>query len=109
MKRGEIVIVSAPGDYGKPRPAVVVQTNGIPENYPSIIVCQITSTIEAVTDFRIIVEPSERNGLRARSQIMTDKIIAVNQRRIGQRIGSLEEAELRQLNAALLFVLGLTD
>ncbi|WP_337332462.1 type II toxin-antitoxin system PemK/MazF family toxin [Xaviernesmea oryzae] len=47
--------------------------------------------------------------MRARSQIMTDKIIAVNQRRIGQRIGSLEEAELRQLNAALLFVLGLTD
>ncbi|WP_337332459.1 type II toxin-antitoxin system PemK/MazF family toxin [Xaviernesmea oryzae] len=46
MKRGEIVIVSAPGDYGKPRPAVVVQTNGIPENYPSIIVCQITSTLK---------------------------------------------------------------
>ncbi len=72
MKRGDLVVVSAPGDYGKPRPAVLVQSNAFPADYPSAIVCQLTTHI-AEADFRIIVEPRSENGLRVRSQIMVDE------------------------------------
>jgi mRNA interferase MazF len=65
MKRGDVVIVAAAGDYGKPRPAVIVQTDGFPETHASVVVCQMTSDIVDAPDFRVTVRPSEQNGLRA--------------------------------------------
>jgi mRNA interferase MazF len=60
-------------------------------------------------DFRITIDPSETNGLRARSQIMADKPVTVRRARIGQSIGRLNEADLGRLSAALAFVMGLAD
>ncbi|MBW4051170.1 MAG: type II toxin-antitoxin system PemK/MazF family toxin [Proteobacteria bacterium] len=40
MKRGDVVTVAASGDYGKPRPAVIVQTNALPAAHASVIVCR---------------------------------------------------------------------
>ena len=50
MARGDIVIVAAPGDYGKPRPAVIVQTDAFPENHASVVVCQLTSDLVDAPD-----------------------------------------------------------
>jgi len=72
MKRGDFVIVAAAGDYGKPRPAVIVQTDAFPETHASVVVCQMTSEIAEAPDFRVTIQPSKENGLRARSQIMAD-------------------------------------
>ncbi len=72
MKRGDVVIVAAAGDYGKPRPAVIVQTDAFPETHASVVVCQMTSEIAEAPDFRVTIQPSKENGLRARSQIMAD-------------------------------------
>jgi len=72
-RRGDIVIVSATGDYGKPRPAVIVQSDALPDTHASIVVCQMTSVMAQASHFRITIEPTAENGLQARSQVMADK------------------------------------
>jgi mRNA interferase MazF len=109
MRCGDIVVVSAAGDYGKPRPAVVVQTDALPETHASVVICQMTSDIVDAPDFRVMIEPSDRSGLRVRSQIMADKPVTVRRRRIRRAIGHLAPDELSRLNIALAFVMGLAD
>lgn len=104
MKRGDVVTVAAAGDYGKPRPAVVVQTDAFPESHSSVVVCQLTSDIVNAPDFRVMVEPSDKNGLRAISQIMADKPVTVRRGRIGRSIGRLDDRDLQRFNIALAFV-----
>ena len=109
MRRGDVVVVAAVGDYGKPRPAVVVQTNAFPETHPSVVICQMTSDVVDALDFRIMIEPNQENGLRTRSQIMADKPVTVRRERIGQLVGHLADADVGRLNIALAFVMGLAD
>ena len=108
MSRGDVVIVAAPGDYGKPRPAVIVQSNAIPESHVSIVVCQLTSEL-AEADFRITIEPGPETGIRAISQVMADKPVTIRRERIGITIGRLGAEDMARVNAALAFVMGLAD
>jgi mRNA interferase MazF len=108
MSRGDVVIVAAPGDYAKPRPAVIVQSNAIPQTHASIVICQITSEL-AEADFRVTIEPGPETGLRVRSQVMADKPVTIRRERIGERIGCLGTADLARLNTVLAFVMGLAD
>jgi mRNA interferase MazF len=101
--------VAASGDYGKPRPAVIVQTDALPAEHASVLVCQMTSDIAEAPDFRITIEPTEKNGLRTRSQVMADKPVTIRRERVGRRIGSLDEKDIARLNIALAFVMGLAD
>ena len=109
MRRGDVVIVAAAGDYGKPRPAVIVQTDAFPETHASVVICQMTSSIVDAPDFRVTIEASEGNGLRARSQVMADKPVTIRRERVDRRIGSLEVRDMARLNIALAFVIGLAD
>ncbi len=107
ISRGDVVIVAAPGDYGKPRPAVIVQSDAFPLSHASVVVCQLTTELAEAPDFRVTIEPDPATGLRARSQIMADKPVTVRRERIGRRIGRLTSADIGRLNAALAFVMGL--
>lgn len=107
MRRGDLVTVAAAGDYGKPRPAVIVQTDAFPEGHASVIVCPLTSDMTEAPHFRIAIEPTVENGLRARSQVMADKPLTVRRARIGKHIGNLSAADMVRLNVALAFVMGL--
>jgi mRNA interferase MazF len=109
MMRGDVVVVAAPGDFGKARPAVVVQTNALPEDHPCVIVCQMTSVLLETTDFRVLIEPSDENSLRVPSQVMVDKPVSVARARVSQRIGRLTASDLNRLDVALAFVMGLAD
>jgi mRNA interferase MazF len=109
MRRGDLVTVAASGDYGKPRPAVIVQTDALPATHASVIVCQLTSSTVEAPDFRVSIEPTERNGLRTRSQVMADKPVTIRRERVGRRIGRLDEGDLARLDVALAFVMGLAD
>ena len=109
MRRGDLVTVAATGDYGKPRPAVIVQTDAFPDNHASVVVCQLTSELADAPDFRVTIDPKPENGLRFTSQAMADKPVTVRRERIGQKIGRLGNQDLARLNAALAFVLGLAD
>ena len=111
--RGDVVTVTASGDYGKPGPAVVVQSDVFPAEHASVVVCQMTSTLSDAPDFRvtigITIDPSMLNGLRRTSQIMADKPVAVRRERIGARIGQLDRRDVVRLNRALAFCMGLSD
>ena len=109
MQRGDLVTVAAAGDYGKPRPAVVVQSDAFPENHLSMVVCQLTSELADAPDFRVTIEPTPENGLRLKSQVMADKPITIRRERIGQKIGRLSDQDMARLGIALAFVLGLAD
>jgi mRNA interferase MazF len=103
-----LVIVGAPGDYGKPRPAVIVQSNAIPESHASVVICPMTSEL-VEADFRVTIEPGPETGLRVHSQVMADKPVTIRRERIGQRIGRLGAADMARLNVALALVMGLAD
>ena len=109
MKRGDIVTVAAPGNFGKPRPAVIVQTDFLNDTHASVLVCLLTSALADAPLFRIDVAPSAVNGLKKHSQIMADKILTVRRERIGKRVGHQERAVMRELERALAFVLGMAD
>src|SRR5215470_5600172 len=109
MRRGDVVTVAATGDYGKPRPAVIVQSDAFPQNHASVVICQLTSELVDAPDFRVTIEPTPENGLRLRSQVMADKPVTVKRERIGRKIGSLGSQDMAQLGIALAFVLGLAD
>jgi mRNA interferase MazF len=109
MRRGDIVTVAATGDYGKPRPAVIVQTDALPAEHASVVVCQMTSELSEAPDFRVTIEPTEKNGLRAPSQVIADKPVTIRRQRIGQRVGRLDGQDIARVNVALAFVMGLAD
>jgi mRNA interferase MazF len=104
-----MVTVAVTGDFGKPRPAVVVQTDALPAEHASVVVCQMTSEFSEASDFRVTVDPTELNGLRIRSQVMADKPVTIRRERLGRRIGQLEGPDMARLNIALAFVMGLAD
>ena len=109
MRRGDVVIVAAPGDDGKPRPAVVVQTDAFPPSHASVVICQMTSDLVDAPDFRVTIEPDAANGLRVRSQVMADKPVTIRRARLSPPIGRLDRNDIARLNVALAFVIGLAD
>ena len=108
MKRGDVVLAAAGGDYGKPRPWVVVQSDlFLDDGYPSVTLCPITTFDGNEKDFRVKIEASRENGLRKPSIIMTDKTQSVDMVRVRARIGTVDRDVLRSLDTALRVWLGL--
>ena len=107
MKRGDIWTVSGGRNYaGKPRPAVVVQDDSF-SGTDSVTVCAFTTDKTEAPLFRLPVEPSEGNGLRAPCRLMADKITTVSKAKLGDRIGRLDDEDVARLNQAMLMFLGL--
>lgn len=107
MKRGEIWTVAGGPDYaGKPRPAVILQDDRF-DRTSSVTICAFTSDQTDAPLFRILIEPSERNGLRTESRLMADKITTVPKARIGKSIGRLDDEDVIRLNRAIVVFLGL--
>ncbi|MGF6312558.1 mRNA interferase MazF [Bradyrhizobium sp. i1.8.4] len=109
MQRGDVIVVAAAGDYGKPRSAVIVQTDAFPQSHASVVLCQLTSELVDAPDFRVTIESKPDNGLRLRSQVMADKPVTVKRERVGQKIGRLGNQDMARVGIALAFVLGLAD
>lgn len=106
MKRGDLVTVALQGDYGKPRPALVVQADQFAE-LGSVVILPITSTLVDAPLLRLTVEPSPDNGLRAASQIMLDKPMTVKADKIGPSFGHLDDTTMVSVNRSLALILGL--
>ncbi|WP_043765492.1 type II toxin-antitoxin system PemK/MazF family toxin [Algiphilus aromaticivorans] len=106
MKRGSIVTVTLQGDYGKPRPALVVQSDFFDE-HPSVTLLPISSDLRAAPLIRVDLSPTPDNGLRQRSQIMVDKTVTVKRTRIGEEIGHIASEELLEVNRRLAIFLGI--
>ncbi|MCC8369517.1 type II toxin-antitoxin system PemK/MazF family toxin [Rickettsia endosymbiont of Polydrusus tereticollis] len=107
MKRGDIIICILAGDYGKPRPAVVVQSDLFNPTHASITICPITSHLVDTPLFRLLLAPTQLNGLTSQSQIMIDKIVSIKSEKIAQTIGKLMSDEIVKLDNALKLWLNL--
>lgn len=108
MRRGDIWTVAGGKDYaGKPRPVVIVQDDSF-DATDSITICAFTTDETDAPLFRLLVEPNERNGLRAGCRLMVDKISTVPKTKVGARLGSLDDEDILRLNQAAPVFLGLT-
>jgi mRNA interferase MazF len=108
VSRGDVVIIALPGDYGKRRAAVVVQSDLFASDFASVLVCPMTSEPLAHSVARIAVAPSPENGLPAAGNLMVDKTAAIPRSRIFRPVGRLDQATLQRLDAALALMLGLS-
>lgn len=107
MKRGDIVVVSLPGNFGKPRPALIVQADLFNDTHSSITLLPITSTVVDAPLFRMTLDPSKQNGLRRVSQLMIDKLITVRRERVRKTVGRINDHMLIQVNRALAVWIGI--
>jgi mRNA interferase MazF len=102
MKRGAIVVVAARGAYtGKPRPAVVVQSDLFNPTHASVTICPITSDCVDAPLFRLTLPPGRRTGLRAVSQVMVDKIVSVPRGAVREEIGECDAREIDAVDDSL--------
>lgn len=108
MKRGDLVTIAAPGDYGKPRPALVIQSDLFDE-HPSVTVLPLTGALRETPLFRVTVEADAGNGLHKRSQVMVDKAVTVSREKAGAPFGRLDEATMLTVTRALVVFLGLAS
>lgn len=106
IPRGTIVITALPGEYGKPRPAVVVQSNAL-AGIKSCVICPFTTSDDHAPILRPFIAPTETNGLEAECFVMVDKITAMPEAKLQRRIGVMEAATLAQVSRALLVLLDL--
>jgi mRNA interferase MazF len=109
IARGDVVLMVVPSDLGRPRPGVVVQSNEFVADLSTIFVCPVSSDLQEKLPLLPLIEASPENGLRLRSQIMTDKMLALRRDRIRRVIGRIDGETSEQLDRALLVVLGLAQ
>ena len=108
MRRGDLITVALGGDCGKPRPALVIQSDFLPET-DSVLVCLLTTTLRAAPLYRLALPAGEGTGLREPSQVMVDKIMAVRRDRCGAPNGRADDGALLALGRLLAFVAGVAD
>lgn len=108
LQRGDVLKVIIPGEYGKPRPAVIIQTRML-HDIPSLIVVPCTSELVDGCIYRPNVPHDEQTGLLLPTQAMADKLVAVSKRRIREVIGHVSPETLDDVERAVHFVIGTFD
>jgi mRNA interferase MazF len=106
MIRGDFVTIALQGDFGKPRPALVIQSDYFSE-HATITVLLVTSTIVEAPLLRITIKPTPENGLQKISQIMIDKAMTISREKIGATFGHIDLATLLKIEQSLLIFLGI--
>lgn len=106
MKRGDIVTIALAGDYGKPRPALIIQSDLFLDTN-SVTILPLTSHLIDAPLLRIQVEPSEANGLKVSSQIMIDKLYTTPRDKIGKIIGHFDSNTMLAVERAMMVFVGI--
>lgn len=106
MKRGDLVTIAMQGDFGKPRPALVIQADQFSE-HATVTVLPVTSTLVAAPLLRITIRPSDENGLLKKSQVMVDKAMTVKRDKVGPAFGRIDADALVEVERCLAVFLGI--
>lgn len=106
MIRGDFVTIAMQGDFGKPRPALVIQADQF-EEHATITILPVSSTLVDAPLFRISLEPSQENGLQKISQVMVDKAMTVKREKLGQAFGRIDAATMVEIERCLAVFLGI--
>lgn len=106
--RGDIVVLAdRAGRYtGKPRPAVVVQSDAF-SGTDSLVVCLVTSQRRAAPLLRVSLSPEQGTGLERPSWAQIDKITAIGREQVGQVIGHADDTAMLAISRALAVFLGI--
>lgn len=105
MKRGDLITVAIPGDYGKPRPALIIQSDRA-SYLDSVTVLPLTSGQLDAGDFRISILPTIENGLNHLSYVMVDKVGTIRRAKAGPVIGHITDSEMAAVMRALTMFFG---
>ena len=106
MKRGDIVTVALQGSAGKPRPALIIQSDTFAHT-PTIVVLPLTSDLTPAPLMRVTIEPTAQNGLRKALLVMINRVTLCSRNQIGSVIGQIDEDAMLQVNRALAVFLGI--
>ena len=106
MRRGDFVTLAMQGDFGKPGPALVVQSDSFDE-HATVTVLLVSSTLVDSPLFRVMVQPDDKNGLRSASQVMIDKAMTVKRDKLGDPFGSASDALMVEVSRSLAVFLGI--
>jgi mRNA interferase MazF len=106
MTRGDFVAIASQGDFGKPRPALVMQTDALSE-HPSITVLLVSSTWIDAPLLRVGVQPTPENGLQKPSQVMVDKAMTIKRDKVGPAFGRLDANAMVEVERCLAVFLGI--
>ncbi len=106
MRRGDFVTIAMQGDFGKPRPALVVQSDPFSE-HATVTVLPVTSTLVSAPLLRITVQPGLESGLQKPSQVMVDKAMTVKRDKIGPTVGHINAESMVEVERCLAVFLGI--
>ncbi|MEI7591484.1 MAG: type II toxin-antitoxin system PemK/MazF family toxin [Deltaproteobacteria bacterium] len=105
MIRGDLVTIALQGTYGKPRPALVIQSD-LFDAHPSVTILPITSDLRDAPLFRVLIQPSKTNGLQKLSEVMVDKAQTVSREKIGETFGHISAEDMLAVSRSLAIFLG---
>lgn len=106
MKRGDLVTVALQGDLGKPRPALIIQSDFF-DLHPTVTVLPLTSEMRDLPLFRVLLTPDDTNGLAVPSQVMVDKTSTVAKHKIGGPFGQVSPETMLAVERCLAVFLGI--
>jgi mRNA interferase MazF len=105
VRRGDLVVVAIPGDFGKPRPALVIQSDQF-DRTATVTILLVSSALIDAPLIRLTIQPTEGNGLRKPSQIMIDKAMTLKRDKLGKPIGRVDDETMISVNRSLALFLG---
>lgn len=106
VTRGDVVSIALQGDFGKPRPALVIQSSLFDEHTTTTVLPITSATVDAPL-LRVSVSPSDANGLSKLSQIMIDKATTVLRDKVGPAFGRIDDSTMIEVDRRLAVFLGI--
>lgn len=106
MKRGDLVTIALSGNFGKPHPALVIQSDRFDQT-GTVTALPLSGTLVDAPLIRVTIEPIPANGLRKRSQVMVDKAMTLKRERVGGTIGRLDDETMLAVTRALAVFLAI--
>ena len=106
MRHGAVVTIALQGDYGKPRPALVIQSD-LFGAHPSVTILPVTGDLREAPLFRIRIAPTVSNGLQRPSDLMVDKVQTIPREKVGSVIGHLTQEDMLAVTRSLAVFLGM--
>jgi mRNA interferase MazF len=100
MKRGEIWTLRDEGYASKARPVIIVQSD-LGNFFNSVILCLFTTFESSHIPTRVHIVSDQTNGLKKDSFVMTEKLITIDKKELGEKIGVLNDDQMRQISSAL--------
>lgn len=106
MKYGDLVTIALQGEFGKPRPALVIQSDLFGEHSTATVLLLTSSIIEAPL-LRVTLEPDAENGLQKTSQVMIDKTMTIRREKIGEAFGFANQDMMQNIRRLLAVFLNI--